>query len=120
MVDEDTSQNVAPVKKENQADGTNEIKLQEIGNTPNNNKSNDQPNNSQNSNTSNNTQQQKDPQLVKQDMARIIAELKQKMNEIDVITKELEEKRQELDKNSPQKTKRLLEELKVPPLEMLQ
>jgi|GEM_PF-5451036 len=77
-------------------------------------------NNSESSTQSNNQNNSNDSQVVKQDMARIIAELKQKMSEIDVITKELEEKRRELDKNSPQKTKKLLEELKVPPLELLQ
>jgi hypothetical protein len=52
-------------------------------------------------------------------MYKIITELKQKMQEIDVITRELEEKRRELDKNNPTKTKKLLEEIKVPSLEIL-
>lgn len=56
---------------------------------------------------------------IKRDMYKIISELKQKMQEIDVITRELEEKRNELQKSNPQKTKKLLEELKVPALEIL-
>lgn len=56
----------------------------------------------------------------KEDMNKILKELKQKMSEIDIITKELQEKRSEFEKVSPQKTKRLLEEIKVPPLELLQ
>ena len=55
----------------------------------------------------------------KEEMAQIIAELKQKMKEIDKITAELEEKRKELNINSPKKTERILQEIKVPSLDML-
>lgn len=55
---------------------------------------------------------------IKRDMNKIIAELKEKMHEIDTITKELEEKNK-TGSGPPQKTKKLLEELKVPSLEIL-
>ncbi|MFA5125935.1 MAG: hypothetical protein WC462_02950 [archaeon] len=62
---------------------------------------------------------QQSVEKTKEEMAKIILELKQKMIEIDKITNELEEKRNELDKNSPKKTERILQEIKVPPLELL-
>jgi hypothetical protein len=56
---------------------------------------------------------------IKRDMNKIISELKQKMHEIDSITKELEEKSKNAGSGAPQKTKKLLEEIKVPSLEIL-
>lgn len=56
---------------------------------------------------------------IKKDMNKIISELKDKMHEIDTITKELEEKSKYLGSGQPQRTKKLLEELKVPSLEIL-
>lgn len=56
---------------------------------------------------------------IKRDMNKIISELKQKMHEIDSITKELEEKSKNTGSGAPQKTKKLLEEIKVPSLEIL-
>ena len=55
----------------------------------------------------------------KEEMAKILAELKQKMKDIDKITIELNKKREELTKTSPTKTEKLLQEIKVPPLEIL-
>lgn len=55
----------------------------------------------------------------KEEMAKILKELKQKMQDIDRITNELNRKREELNKSSPIKTERLLQEIKVPPLEIL-
>ncbi len=55
----------------------------------------------------------------KQEMNKILKELRQKMNEIDSLTREIDEKRKEINPSSPKKTKKLLEEIKVPPLEML-
>ena len=52
-------------------------------------------------------------------MNKIISELKQKMQEIDSITKELEEKAKNAGSGAPQKQKTLLEEIKVPSLERL-
>jgi hypothetical protein len=58
-------------------------------------------------------------QNAKQEMNSILIELRQKMSEIDAITKELEEKRKVNSAESPKRTKKLLEEIKVPPLELL-
>lgn len=55
----------------------------------------------------------------KEEISKILSDLKQKMNEIDKITKELERKRFDLSKSSPVKTEKLLQEIKVPPLEVL-
>lgn len=57
----------------------------------------------------------------KKEMKQIIAELKQKMNEIDEITKELTKKREEIKKQKadPKKTQKILEQIDVPPLELL-
>ena len=55
----------------------------------------------------------------KEEMAHIIAELKKKMLEIDKITQELEEKRKQIDRPSPRSTEKILQEIKVPPLELL-
>ena len=63
------------------------------------------------------------PQLneadAREEMGKIIAELRKKMADIDKITAELEQKRRELDKSSPKRTEKILQEIKVPPLEML-
>jgi hypothetical protein len=50
-------------------------------------------------------------------MQEIIANLKKKMSEIDELTKDFAQKKDS--KDNPKKTKRLLEEIKVPSLEML-
>ncbi len=55
----------------------------------------------------------------KEEMAKILAELKQKMKDIDRITEELNKKRDQLSKATPTKTEKLLQEIKVPPLEIL-
>jgi len=55
----------------------------------------------------------------KQEMQEIIANLKKKMAEIDKMTEDLVKKKKELEKESPKKTKRLLEEIKVPSLDLL-
>ena len=55
----------------------------------------------------------------KKEMSEIIANLRKKMAEIDEITKDLEEKKKLNEKETPKKTKRLLEELKVPALDLL-
>ncbi len=55
----------------------------------------------------------------REEMNKILAELKQKMKDIDRITTELNKKRNELTKSSPIKTEKLLQEIKVPPLEIL-
>lgn len=55
----------------------------------------------------------------REEISKVLIELKQKMKEIDRITVELNRKREELSKNSPKRTTKLLEEIKVPPLEML-
>jgi len=54
-----------------------------------------------------------------EEMSKIIADLRRKMAEIDKITEELEKKRKQTETGSPQKTQRILEEIKVPPLELL-
>lgn len=64
-------------------------------------------------------QKQSSIEDTKAEMSKIIAELKQKMVEIDKITAELEEKRKELGPSSPKRTERILQEIKVPSLEML-
>jgi len=53
------------------------------------------------------------------EMKDILKELRKKMNEIDEMTEDLEEKRSELLKATPKKTARLLEEIKVPALSLL-
>ena len=55
----------------------------------------------------------------KKEMNKILSELRQKMSEIDELTHEIDEKRTDINTSTPKKTKKLLEELKVPPLEML-
>ena len=55
----------------------------------------------------------------KQEMQEIIANLKKKMAEIDKMTDELNKKKKDLEKDSPKKTKKLLEEIKVPSLDLL-
>ncbi|MDD4251032.1 MAG: hypothetical protein PHX27_02465 [Candidatus ainarchaeum sp.] len=52
-------------------------------------------------------------------LKEIIINLRKKMAEIDQMTIELEKKRLREKGNNPVKTKRLLEELKVPALELL-
>ena len=70
-------------------------------------------------NKSNAPTQSTDVSQAKEEMAKIIQELKKKMSEIDKITQELEQKRNQIEKNSPKKTERMLHEIRVPPLEML-
>ena len=53
------------------------------------------------------------------EMKDILKELRKKMNEIDEMTEDLEEKRSELLKTTPKKTAKLLEEIKVPALSLL-
>jgi uncharacterized lipoprotein YehR (DUF1307 family) len=55
----------------------------------------------------------------REEMNKILTELKQKMKDIDRITNELNRKRNELTKSSPIKTEKLLQEIIVPPLEIL-
>ncbi|MFA5361418.1 MAG: hypothetical protein WC290_03135 [archaeon] len=55
----------------------------------------------------------------KEEITKILSELKQKMMDIDRITSELEKKRNALSKSSPSHTQKLLEEIKVPPLEII-
>lgn len=54
-----------------------------------------------------------------QEMAKIIADLRKKMSEIDNMTKKLAIEKKLIEKESPKKTKKLLEELKVPSLDLL-
>jgi len=58
-------------------------------------------------------------QDAKKEMNKILAELRQKMNEIDELTQAIDEKQKDINPSSPKKTKKLLEEIRVPPLEML-
>jgi len=58
-------------------------------------------------------------QDAKKEMNKILAELRQKMSEIDELTQAIDEKQKDINPSSPKKTKKLLEEIKVPPLEML-
>jgi len=55
----------------------------------------------------------------KEEMTKILKDLRKKMSEIDEMTKELEEKRKELGMVDPAKTKKLLEEIHVPALSLL-
>jgi uncharacterized phage infection (PIP) family protein YhgE len=55
----------------------------------------------------------------KNEMAKILSELKQKMADIDSLKLDLERKRFQIEKATPRKTERILQEIKVPPLEML-
>jgi predicted nucleic acid-binding Zn-ribbon protein len=55
----------------------------------------------------------------KEEMLKVLAELRQKMAEIDKITEDLSKKREELEEHTPKRTEKLLQEIKVPPLEML-
>ena len=55
----------------------------------------------------------------KQEMSKILGELRNKMDEIDRLTKELKRTKDELSKTPPKKTEKLLEEIVVPSLEML-
>ncbi len=55
----------------------------------------------------------------KQEMSKIISELRKKMREIDEMSKELETMKKEYEKEGPRKTEKLLEEIKVPALELL-
>jgi hypothetical protein len=55
----------------------------------------------------------------KSEMSKILSDLKQKMQEIDRITTELNRKRNQFNKSSPERTEKLLQEIKVPPLEIL-
>jgi len=60
-----------------------------------------------------------DQEYTKEEIARVLAELKKKMADIDRITAELNEKRRAIEKETPRKTERMLQEIKVPSLEML-
>jgi hypothetical protein len=55
----------------------------------------------------------------KKEMNKILSELRQKMSEIDKLTEEIDEKQKDVNPSTPKKTKKLLQEIKVPPLEML-
>jgi len=55
----------------------------------------------------------------REEMGKILADLKQKMLEIDKITQDLAKKREDMEEHTPRKTEKLLLEIKVPPLEML-
>ena len=55
----------------------------------------------------------------REEISSVLANLKQKMAEIDKIKQELEQKRKELVKDSPKRTEKLLEEIRVPSLDML-
>jgi len=55
----------------------------------------------------------------REEMNKILSELKQKMKDIDRITTELNRKRDEMGRASPTRTEKLLQEIKVPPLEIL-
>ena len=55
----------------------------------------------------------------KVEMEKMLAELKKKMNEIDDISKKLEEKRRIVETQMPARTEKMLQEIKVPSLEML-
>ena len=55
----------------------------------------------------------------KKEMTDILKELRKKMSEIDEMTKELQKNREKENKNSPKKTRKILEEITVPSLELL-
>jgi hypothetical protein len=55
----------------------------------------------------------------KKEMQNILGELRDKMSEIDRLTNELKQQKKELSKLQPKDTEKLLEEIDVPPLEML-
>jgi hypothetical protein len=55
----------------------------------------------------------------KEEMTKILKNLRKKMSEIDEMAKELEEKRKEFGEIDPKQTKKLLEEIKVPALSLL-
>ena len=55
----------------------------------------------------------------KKQMTDIIRTLRKKMAEIDVLTNELKNKRDKERKATPKTTKRILEEIKVPSLDLL-
>jgi len=55
----------------------------------------------------------------KKEMNKILSELREKMHEIDELTEDIDEKQKEVINSTPKKTKKLLQEIKVPPLEML-
>jgi len=58
-------------------------------------------------------------EYTKEEIARVLVELKKKMADIDKITDELNAKRRAMEKETPKKTERMLQEIKVPSLEML-
>ncbi|VVB74816.1 Uncharacterised protein [uncultured archaeon] len=58
-------------------------------------------------------------EYTKEEIARVLVELKKKMADIDKITAELNEKRKSMEKETPKKTEKMLQEIKVPSLEML-
>jgi len=69
--------------------------------------------------TSSNNAPIKDTDALREEMSTVIADFKKKMQEIDRITLELEQKRTNIEKSNPKKTQHILEEIKVPSLEML-
>ena len=69
--------------------------------------------------TSSNNAPEKDTDALREEMSTVIADFKKKMQEIDRITLELEQKRTNIEKSNPKKTQHILEEIKVPSLEML-
>ncbi|MEK6959150.1 MAG: hypothetical protein AABW59_03845 [archaeon] len=73
----------------------------------------------QNTGSESGVQQQNAANSQKEEMVRILTDLKKKMAEIDKITDELDQRRREMEKSSPKKTEKILEEIKVPSLELL-
>ncbi|MFA5357652.1 MAG: hypothetical protein WC308_01900 [archaeon] len=59
------------------------------------------------------------PDDVKEEMSRILSNLQDKISEVNRLTKELKQKRKEFENVSPKKTEKILEEIKVPALELL-
>lgn len=59
------------------------------------------------------------PEEIKEEMSRILANLQEKISEINRLTSELKQKRKDFEEVSPKKTEKILEEIKVPALELL-
>ncbi|MCX6800784.1 MAG: hypothetical protein NTZ73_01195 [Candidatus Diapherotrites archaeon] len=59
------------------------------------------------------------PEEVRDEMNRILVNLQDKIDEINRLTRELKKKRKEFDGISPSRTEKILEEIKVPALELL-
>jgi hypothetical protein len=73
----------------------------------------------QNSEESNSQISKKLDGNTKNEMKNILDELRKKMEEIDILTRELKKQKTELSKTEPRDTEKLLEEIEVPSLEML-